>query len=78
MLCIDIYAEVDCDVYLEGRSINFHKKAVSVAQLVVTVIICSGGRVLNPGFSTSPHIMCVILVTRLLDKKKITNFLFVF
>jgi len=43
---------------------------VSVAQLVATRDNLYRGRDSNPGFPTSPHIMCVNLATRLLDPKK--------
>ena len=43
---------------------------VSVAQLVATKENLCRGWSSNPKFFTFPHIMCVNLATRLLDKKK--------
>ena len=45
-------------------------RPLSVAQLVATKDNMCRDRGSNPGFPTSPHIMCVNLTTRLLDKKK--------
>jgi len=42
----------------------------NVAQLVANRDNLCRGWSSNPGFHTSPHIMCVNLAIRLLDKKK--------
>ena len=43
----------------------------SVAQLVATWDNLCRGQGSNSGFPTSPHIMCMNLATKLLEKKKI-------
>lgn len=43
---------------------------VSVAQLVANIDNLCRDRSSNSGFFTSPHLMCVNLIIRLLDKKK--------